>query len=97
MTYTIKNSDWQWLIAPEPNSKRYVLKCKRPTEWTDCRSFDTPEAAASAVAEGKTGQKEWDDAKHDDFFANLASWLVDPMGIITEVLKATILPPAGGA
>ena len=66
MTYTIKNSDWQWIIVPEPDSNRYMLKCKRPTEWTDCRAFDTPESAAKAVAQGKTGQKEWDEAKRDD-------------------------------
>ena len=58
----------------------------------DCRAFDTPESAAKAVAQGKTGQKEWDEAKHDDFFADLTSWLVDPTGVIADVLRAAILP-----
>jgi hypothetical protein len=96
----MKYSDWQWLIEPEPGSKRYLLKYRRPTAWTDCNSFDTPEAAADAVAKGKTGQSDWDELKHDTPPANLAAWLIDPTGgalapiipVVSDILRAAILP-----
>ena len=80
MNYTMQRSDWQWLITPEPGGKGYRLKYKRPTEWTDCNTFDTPEAAAEAVAKGTTGQMEWDAIKHLAPIPSLAAWLVDPTG-----------------
>jgi hypothetical protein len=100
MTYTMKYSDWQWLIEPEPRSKKYLLKYKRPAPWTDCSSFDTPEAAAEAVSKGTTGQKEWDDMKRESMPAGLASWLIDPTGgalapiipVVSEILRAAITP-----
>jgi hypothetical protein len=96
MTYTIRHSNWQWLIEPEPEGKRCILKYKRPVDWTECSRFDTPEAAAEAVANGKTGQTEWDELKRETPVPSLASWLIDPTGgpvaIVREVLKAAILP-----
>src|SRR5580692_5169050 len=96
MTYTLRNSDWQWLIEPEPAGNRCILKYKRPVDWAECNRYDTPEAAAQAVANGTTGQKEWDALKRETPVPGLASWLIDPMGgpvaIVTEVLKAVILP-----
>jgi hypothetical protein len=100
MTYTLKYSDWQWLIEPEPKGKKYLLKYKRPTPWTDCNSFDTPEAAAEAVARGTTGQKDWDAMKRESIPVGLASWLIDPTGgalapiipVVSEILRSTILP-----
>jgi hypothetical protein len=80
MTYTMKHSDWQWLITPEPRGERYLLKYKRPREWTNCNSFDTPEAAAEAVSSGKTGQKDWDNLKLETAPHSLAAWLIDPTG-----------------
>jgi hypothetical protein len=102
MTYTMKHSDWQWLIEPEAGSKRFLLKCRRPIAWTDCNSFETPEAAADAVANGTTGQKDWDDMKRETPPASLASWLIDPTGgalaplipVVSEIVQAAILPPA---
>jgi hypothetical protein len=100
MTYTIRNSNWQWLIEPEPDGKRCILKCKRPVDWTECNRFDTPEAAAEAVANGTTGQKEWDELKRETPVPGLASWLIDPMGgpmaVVKEVLKAVIPPAQSG-
>jgi hypothetical protein len=102
MTYTMKYSDWQWLIEPQASSKKYLLKYRRPTAWTDCNAFDTPEAAADAVAKGRTGQKDWDDMKRETPPANLAAWLIDPTGgalapiipVVTDILRAA-LPPEG--
>jgi hypothetical protein len=101
MTYTMKHSGWQWLIEPEASSKKYLLKYKRPTAWTSCNSFDTPEAAALAVSKGTTGEKEWDDLRHDSPVPNLAAWLIDPVGgalapivpVVTDIIKAAVLPP----
>jgi hypothetical protein len=101
MNYTMKYADWQWLIEPEPKEKKYLLKYKRPAPWTDCSSFDTPEAAADAVARGTTGQKEWDEMKRELIPAGLASWLIDPTGgalapiipVVSEILRSTILSP----
>ncbi len=100
-TYTMKHSDWQWLIEPQPKSQKYLLKCRRPTAWTDCDSFDTPEQAAEAVAKGKTGQKDWDRMNNDRPPATLAAWLIDPTGgplapiipVVSDILKAAIAPP----
>ena len=95
MTYTMKHSDWQWLIEPEPQGKRYSLKYRKPTEWTEASRFDSPEAAADAVALGKTGQKEWDDMKRDFPIQGLAAWLIDPSGpisVVTETIKAALAP-----
>jgi hypothetical protein len=102
MTYTMKYSDWQWLIEPQASGKKYLLKYRRPTAWTDCSAFDSPEAAAEAVAKGRTGQKDWDDMKHEAPPANLAAWLIDPTGgalapiipVVTDILKAA-LPSEG--
>jgi hypothetical protein len=99
-TYTIKHSDWQWLIAPEPKSRKYLLKYRRPTAWTECNSFDTPEAAAEAVAKGTTGQNEWDQMKNERPPSSLAAWLIDPTGgplapfipVVKDILKSTLLP-----
>jgi hypothetical protein len=97
MTYTMKHAEWQWLIEPEPQGTRCILKFRKPTEWTEARRFDTPEAAAAAVANGTTGEKEWDDIKRDAPLPGLAAWLIDPsagpLSIVGEVLKATLLPP----
>jgi hypothetical protein len=101
MNYTLKNSDWQWLIEQDPKDRRYTLKCRRPTAWTECNRYDSPEAAADAVDHGTTGQKEWDDLKHEGPFPGLASWLIDPTGgplasvipIVSDLLRAAILPP----
>jgi len=100
MTYTMKYSDWQWLIEPEARGKGYLLKYRRPTAWTDCNSFDTPEAAADAVARGTTGQKDWDELKREAPPASLAAWLIDPTGgalapiipVVTDILRSAILP-----
>lgn len=78
MTYTIKNSDWQWLIEPDAKTKKYRLKYKKPTQWTSVRDFDTPEEAADAVSSGKTGLEEWDTLKRLLPFPHFASWLIDP-------------------
>jgi hypothetical protein len=102
MTYTMKYSDWQWLIEPEPKAKRYRLKYRRPTAWTDCNSYDTPEAAADAVSKGTTGQKDWDDLKHETSPPSLAAWLIDPTGgalapiipVVSDLLRSAVLPPA---
>jgi hypothetical protein len=104
MTYTMKYSDWQWLIEPEPRGKKYLLKYKRPAPWTDCSAFDTPEAAADAVARGNTGQKDWDGMKRESIPASLASWLIDPTGgalapiipVVSEILRSAILPSDSG-
>jgi hypothetical protein len=97
MTYTMKHAEWQWLIAPDPDGKGCILKYKKPTEWFAARHFDTPEAAADAVANGATGQKDWDDLKREKPLPGLAAWLIDPsagpLSIVTEALKATLLPP----
>ena len=101
MTYTTRQSDWQWLIEPEPGSSRCILKYKSPSDWTECSRFDTPEAAADAVASGRTGKKEWDELKRDPPVPGLAAWLIDPgagplspiLPIVGEVFKAAILPP----
>jgi hypothetical protein len=95
MTYMMKHSNWQWLIEPEPQGKRYSLKYKKPTEWTEANRFDTPEAAADAVAQGKTGQKEWDDLTRSSSIPGLAAWLIDPGGpiaAVADVIKAAIAP-----
>jgi hypothetical protein len=100
-TYTIKNSEWHWLIVPDGSQKKYQLKYKRPTQWTDCGTFDSPEAAADAVAHGQTGQKDWDDIKHTTPFPGLSQWLIDPTGAalnplipaVADLLRAAILPP----
>jgi hypothetical protein len=102
MTYTMKYSDWQWLIEPEPSSRKYLLKYRRPTAWTNCNAFETPEAAADAVAKGTTGQKDWDDLKHETPPPNLAAWLIDPTGgplaplipVVSSLLQSAILPDA---
>jgi hypothetical protein len=78
MTYTIKNADWHWLIEPDAKSKKYVLKYKKPTQWTSLREFDTPEEAAEAVSTRQTGLPEWDALKHLLPFPKFASWLIDP-------------------
>jgi len=79
MTYTIKNSDWHWLIEPNPATKKYVLKYKKPTEWTaTAQEYDTAEQAAEAVSKGQTGLLEWDTLKRLVPFPNFASWLIDP-------------------
>jgi hypothetical protein len=78
MTYTIKNSDWQWLIEPNPANKNYVLKYKKPTDWSTAREYDTAEEAAQAVASGQTGIPDWDVLKRMIPFPNFASWLIDP-------------------
>jgi hypothetical protein len=103
MIYTMKHSDWQWLIEQEPQSKRCLLKYKRPTAWTDCNTYESPEAAADAVAQGRTGQLEWDNLKHEAPFPGLASWLIDPTGplspimpMVSDLLRATIFPPPSG-
>jgi hypothetical protein len=88
MTYTMKHSNWQWLIEPDPQAKRYRLKYKKPTEWTLANVFDTPEAAAEAVASGKTGEKEWDEMKRESPIPGLAAWLIDPGGPISIVTVA---------
>jgi hypothetical protein len=101
MTYTMKYSDWQWLIEPEAGSKRYLLKYRRPAAWTKCSTFDSPEAAADAVAKGTTGQEDWDVLKHEARPPNLAAWLIDPTGgalapiipVVSDILKAAVLPP----
>lgn len=100
MTYTLKNSDWQWQIQTDNQSKRSVLSYKRPTNWVECKTYDSPEAAADAVAQGKTGEKEWDDIKHTTPVAGLASWLIDPgaaippiLPIVTDLIKDAILAP----
>lgn len=100
MTYTMKHSDWQWQIEPVAGSKKYLLKYRRPTAWTNCNTFDTPEAAADAVAKGTTGQKEWDALEHEKRPPNLAAWLIDPAGgvlapiipVVSDILKAAVLP-----
>jgi len=100
----MKHSDWQWLIVPDPQSKLCILKYKRPTNWTECNRFDSPEAAADAVSKGKTGQMEWDALKRDSSFPGLAGWLIDPsaspfapiLPIVSDLLRATILPPPSG-
>jgi len=78
MTYTIKNSDWHWLIEPDAKSKKYLLKYKKPTQWTSLREYDTPEEAAEAVSTGNTGLPEWDAFKRLLPFPNFTSWLIDP-------------------
>jgi|SRR5579871_1945226 len=93
MTYTMKQSDWQWQIEPEPQSKLFRLKYKRPTEWILANLYDSPEAAADAVASGRTGEKEWDDMKRESPLPGLASWLIDPSGpisVVTTILKAAM-------
>jgi hypothetical protein len=96
MTYTMKYCDWQWLIEPEPRGQRYLLKYRRPSAWTNCRSYETPEAAAEAVANGTTGEKDWDSMKRDAPLPSLASWLIDPaggpLGIVTGIVEAAIAP-----
>jgi hypothetical protein len=95
MIYTIRHSDWQWLIDADHENKRSVLKCKRPADWIECSTFESPEAAAEAVALGKTGQKDWDTLKHDTPFPALASWLMDPaakLSAVADVLRSAILP-----
>jgi hypothetical protein len=101
MTYTLKYSDWQWLI--QPNAKKFLLKYKRPVQWTECSTFDTPEEAADAVAKGNTGQAEWDSIRHTSPIPSLASWLIDPTGgpfapvvpLVSDLLRATLLPQDG--
>jgi hypothetical protein len=78
MIYTIKNSDWHWLIEPDKKSKKYLLKYKKPTQWTTLREYDTAEEAADAVSGGRTGLPEWDALKRLLPFPNFASWLIDP-------------------
>jgi hypothetical protein len=99
MTYTMKHSNWQWLIEPEPQGRSYSLKYKKPTEWTEARRFDSPEAAAEAVANGRTGQKDWDEMKRESPLPGLAAWLIDPGGpisIVTDALKAAIVMSPNG-
>jgi hypothetical protein len=104
MLYTIKHSEWQWLIEPRVNGKRYALRYRRPTRWRDCKTFPSPEAAAAAVATGKTGLKEWDTMKRDKPFPSLAEWLIDPTGSALSTFSTllsgdipTQSPPAGGS
>jgi len=103
-SYTLRHSDWQWLIQPESNGKKYLLRCRQPSDWVNCRSFNTPEEAADSVAKGTTGQKDWDERKREDHFPTLAAWLIDPTGgplapivpVVSDILRATILPPPTG-
>jgi hypothetical protein len=97
MVYTIKHSEWQWLIEPNSTGKGYLLKYKRPMRWKDCKSFDSPKAAAEALASGKTGVKEWDGLKHEKPFPSFSAWLIDPTGsafdAVTDLLRAAINAP----
>ena len=86
MIYTIRHSNWQWLIETDEQRKRATLRCKRPTDWTECNSYETPEEAAEAVASGRTGQKEWDEMKRESPIPSLASWLIDPAGQIAAAV-----------
>jgi hypothetical protein len=101
MVYTIKHSEWQWLIEPNKTGKRYVLKYKRPMRWRDCRSFNSAEAAADAVATGKTGLKEWDSIKHEKPFPSFSAWLIDPSGsalsAVANLLRTAVTPPPSTA
>lgn len=103
MTCKMRHSEWQSLIEPESRSNRCILKYKRPTVWTECSRFGTPEEAADAVAKGKTGQKEWDDLEHGTRtpLPGIAGWPIDPAAgplsaiapIVPNLLKTAILPP----
>jgi hypothetical protein len=93
MTYTIKHSDWQWLIEPSASGKKFVLKYKKPMKWRQCGIYRSAEAAASAVAEGRTGIPLWDAIKHDRPFPALSAWLIDPTGVALKA-AASILRAA---
>ncbi|HEY1791487.1 MAG TPA: hypothetical protein VGG34_01100 [Opitutaceae bacterium] len=101
MIYTIKHSDWQWLIEPNGKGRKYVLKYKKPRQWRACGKFKSPETAAQAVADGKTGVKGWDGLKHEKPFPALSAWLIDPTGVVlkaaTRLLRAALpdLPDSG--
>ena len=100
MIYTIRNSNWQWLIESDDQKKQAVLKCKRPTDWTQCNIYGTPEEAAEAVATGRTGQKDWDEMKRESPIPSLGSWLIDPTGqlaaavpFVADLFKAALTNP----
>jgi hypothetical protein len=101
MIYTIKHSDWQWIIEPSRTGKRFMLKYKRPMRWRQCKTFATAQAAADAVARGETGIAEWDSIRHVKPFPSFTAWLIDPTGTalsaFNDLLQGTILPPASEA
>jgi len=101
MIYTIKHSDWQWLIEPNKTGKLFSLKYKRPISWKQCKSFPSAQAAAEAVAKGETGIAEWDKIKHAKPFPSFSAWLIDPTGsavtAISEILRTTVNPPRSPA
>ena len=101
MIYTIKHSDWQWIIEPNKTGKRYMLKYKRPMRWKECKSFPSAQAAADAVAKGETGIAEWDRIKHVKPFPSFSAWLIDPTGTalsaFSDLLQGTVIPPTSPA
>jgi hypothetical protein len=100
MIYTIRHSNWQWLIETDEKKKRSILRFKRPTDWTECNTYDTPEDAADAVATGRTGQRDWDEMKRESPIPSLASWLIDPAGqlaaavpFVADAIRAALPKP----
>jgi hypothetical protein len=88
MKYFIKHSEWQWLIEQDAETKKYLLSYKKPTDWTPCNSYDTPEQAANAVSTGTTGLAGWDGLKQSGAFPAFAAWLIDPSdGILAKIIS----------
>lgn len=90
MFYTIKHSDWQWLIEPAASGKKYVLKYKKPVKWRECGVYRTAEAAANAVASAQTGIPLWDSLKHERPFPPLSAWLIDPTGVALQAAASLL-------
>jgi hypothetical protein len=90
MLYTIKHSDWQWLIEPSASGKKFVLKYKKPVKWRECGVYRSAESAASAVAGGRTGLRDWDSLKHERPFPAFSAWLIDPTGIALQAAASLL-------
>lgn len=58
----------------------WVLQRLTTVSWQPIDAYLTPEEAAAAVANGTTGEHDWDNLHHNPEFFDLSRWVEDKTG-----------------
>ena len=75
MPYMLRIPDGPvWKIEEAHASHRWMLLLQRDASWHRVASYNSPGAAALAVACNETGINDWDNARHAPIPTSLQQW-----------------------